>query len=183
MKHGFFGIFRVLPGEDQELYNEMLEELLRDQKPVGALETDLVRQMAQHLWLKRRAARYQEVCFITNQPPELKAKNQMEVDILADLERFTLIEAHQDRLFHRALNALLKLRKEREKSEIGFVRRKREEAEETRRAELHPFKVATAKARAEQAQSNAIAAGIRAATQMERFGGPDFVKNFAQMAA
>lgn len=132
--HGFFGIFRVLEGENQQQYTDMLNELMLDQKPIGALETDLVRQMAQHIWLKQRASRYQEACFIPlGQTPEQKAKDQMEMGITVDLERFAYFQNHHDRLFHRALNALLKLRKERLKAEIGFERRKRAEAEEMRR--------------------------------------------------
>lgn len=151
-KHGFFGRFRVLEGEDQQQYNDILDELMLDQKPVGALETDLVRQMAQHLWLAQRACRYQEGCFIVlSRTPGQIAKDQAEMGVTNDLERFTYWQNHHNRLFHRSLNALLKLRKERENAEIGFERRKRAEAEENRRDkrqeqrdDMHQVRYATA---------------------------------------
>ena len=90
--------------------------------------------MAEHLWLKQRASRCLEATFVPlGQTPEQKANNQMEIGVTNDLERFLYFQNHHDRLFHRALNALLKLRNERLNSEIGFERRKRAEAEENRR--------------------------------------------------
>ena len=130
LKHGFFGRFQVLEDENQEQFNDLFNQLVLDQKPVGALETDLVRQMAEHLWVKERANRYLQATFILlNRLPDQK----IEMGITVDMERFAQFENHNDRLFHRALKALLQLRKEREKSEIGFVRRKHAEAAESRR--------------------------------------------------
>ena|SRR5579863_3219675 len=48
------------------------------------------------------------------------------------LAHFRRYEAHQDRIFRRALADLLKLQKERRLREIGFERQQRAQPEETR---------------------------------------------------
>ena len=179
-KHGFFGRFRVLEGENQQHYNDTLEQLLLDQKPVGTLETDLVRQMAEHLWLAQRATRYQEGCFIVlGRTPEQIAKGQAEMGVTNDLERFTYWQNHHNRLFHRSLNALLKLRNERLKVEIGFDRRKRAEAEENRREKRQEQRDNLYKVRYATAQLQKQLAEIKLWKAIAPFGPPES----SQMAA
>jgi hypothetical protein len=150
--HGLLGRFQVLEGEDQQRYDNLVDQLILEQKPVGLLETELVKKMSEHLWLSERARRYQEGCFLVlSRTPEQIKNDQAEMGILADLERFTIYQAHHDRAFQRALNVLLKLRKERLANEIGFEREKRAQAaeqrrekQEFRREEIHPVRYATA---------------------------------------
>ncbi len=150
--HGLLGRFQVLEGEDQQRYDNLVDQLILEQKPVGLLETELVKKISEHMWLSDRARRYQEGCFVVlSRTPEQIEKDQAEMGILADLERFTIYQAHHDRAFQRALNALLKLRKERLANEIGFEREKRAQAAEQRRdkhefrrEEIHTVRYATA---------------------------------------
>lgn len=132
--HGLLGRFQVLEGEDQQCYDKLVDQLIVEQKPVGLLETELVKKMSEHMWLSDRARRYQEGCFVVlSRTPEQIKNDQAEMGVLADLERFTIYQAHQDRAFQRALNNLQKLRKERQSNEIGFEREKRAQAAEVRR--------------------------------------------------
>jgi hypothetical protein len=150
--HGLLGRFQVFEGEDQEMYDALLDQLMLEQKPVGVLETELVKKMSEHMWLSRRARFYQESCFvILGRTPEQIANHQAEVGVTVDLERFAGYQAQQDRAFQRALNALLKLRKERQLNEIGFEREKRiaaneerKENQEIRREKIHQVRYATA---------------------------------------
>ena len=154
-----------------------------DQQPVGALEIDLVRQMAEHLWLAKRATRYQEGCFVVvGQTPEQKANNQMEMGVLADLERFTHYQNQHERALHRALNALLKLRKEREKAEIGFVRRKHAEAEESRREKRQQDRDKMFEVRYATAKHVNHLTEVKVIKAIAAFGGPEMGK-FGQLAA
>ena len=178
-KHGFFGRFQVLEGEDQQQYHNILDELMLDQQPVGALEIDLVRQMAEHLWVKKRASRYQQATFLVlDRFPDGK----FEMGVTVDLERFAQFENHQDRLFHRALKALLALRKEREKSEIGFVRRKREEAEENRREKRQQDRDKMFEVRYATAQRVDQLTEVKVIKAITAFGGPEMAQ-LAQIAA
>lgn len=151
LTHGLLGQFRVLEGEDQQKYDQLLDQLIAEQKPVGLLETELVKKMSEHLWLSQRARRCQEGCFIVERTPEQMPGHLMEIGVLADLERFTAYQARHDHAFNKALTALLKLRKERQMQEIGFEREKRAQAaeerrerQEIRREETHKIRQTTA---------------------------------------
>ena len=128
--HGLLGRFEVYGAEEQLAYDVFLDGLIDDQKPVGLLETELVKKMSEHFWLSKRARRCQEGCFAQSSPAE---NNRAEIEILPHLERFTAYQAHHDRAFRRALGDLQTLRKQRQSTEIGFEREKRAKAEEERR--------------------------------------------------
>ena len=157
VKHGLTGSFHVLEGEDQQAYTALLNRFMEDEKPVGIAEIELVKKMAQYTWLSDRAIRFQEACFvILNRTPEMRAKGQAELQVRPDLERYTRYQAHHNREYQRASKELRDRRKEREKSERGFVSQKQVEAKETRAAarearaaEMHPYQLAIAKTRAE----------------------------------
>jgi hypothetical protein len=175
--HGLLGRFQVLEGEDQERYDKLVDQLILEQKPVGLLETELVKKMSEHMWLAERARRYQEGCFLVlSRTPEQIKNDQAEMGILSDLERFTIYQAHHDRAFQRALNALLKLRKERLSNEIGFEREKRaqaaeerREAHEKRQIQKHFVAIAIAKAKLEREQTKNFMDQRAANKQMDAY--------------
>jgi hypothetical protein len=157
----------VLPGENQEAFDNLFEQFMLDEKPVGSVEVELVRKMAEHTWLRERAARCQEACFVVMpQTPEQAKNDEAEVRVRPELERYIRYQSHHDRAYQRAAAELLKRPKERRLAEIGLVSQKRAEANETRNAEIHPYKVAAAKAHAECAQANATIRSIAAADKM-----------------
>ena len=130
VKYGLLGRFRVLKDENQETYDNLVNQLIREEKPVGLLETELVKKLSEHMWLSQRARRYQEAYFEPAEvrTPEQKKNNQGEVDILfAPLALFMRYQTRHDRADERTLKNLLRLRKERLTAERGSVSQKRVE--------------------------------------------------------
>lgn len=118
------GRFQVLPCENPDDFRNLLFDLVAEYSPAAPTETLLVEHMAQHQWLRDRALRLQEKCF------------HPETGEIADAKNFTLYLRYlttHERSFHKCLNDLIKLRKERQALEIGFEREKRAQ-------ELHPLK-------------------------------------------
>ena len=156
--HGLTGNFRVLEGEDQDKYDALLDQLMMDEQPLGIAEVELVKKMAEHTWLRERASRFQEACFVVMpRTPEQRANLEAEMAVRPELERYLRYQAHHDRAYQRASDELLKRRKERLKAEIGFESQKRAEAQErrrdaveNRRLERHKYAVATNQARLER---------------------------------
>jgi hypothetical protein len=152
LSHGLCGTFRVLAHELQEDFEHLLTRLTSDQKPVGDLETEIVRKMAQAMWQRERAVQCQGASFVVEQSPEQVRNDQAEVAVTEGLAVYMRYEAHHDRVFRHALADLLKLQKERRLREIGFERQKSTQAEETHKAEMRQIKKATAVARQQCAE-------------------------------
>ena len=166
--HGLTGHFHVMKGEDQQKFENLFDELMRDEKPVGSAEVELVRKMAEHTWLARRATKCQEACFqVDTQTAEQVAKEQHVVHINQELDRFLRYQAHHDRCYQRAANELLRRKKERQLEARGFESQKRAEAEQERQIEKHTQAMAVGKARLQSAE-------IRAAKQFADVLPPDF---------
>jgi len=99
-----------------------------EHQPASPTETSLVEGMAQHQWLRKRALKLESSCFdpTTGQ--------------IADQKQLALCLRYQsthERGFHKCLNALLKLRTEKRKMEIGFESQKRAQEDQTRKREKH----------------------------------------------
>ncbi len=132
--HGLLGQFRVLTGEHQDRFDALLDQLIEDENPVGIAEIELVKKMAESMWLAQRARRYQEACFVVKpQTGDQLAGNQAEIAVRPELERYLRYQAHHDRAYARASAELLKRRKERRLGEVGFESQQRAEAQEKRR--------------------------------------------------
>jgi hypothetical protein len=56
LRHGLFSQTVVLPGEDGAAYERLLKKLKRDLKPIGTLENELVRRVADTWWRMMRVA-------------------------------------------------------------------------------------------------------------------------------
>ncbi|MGH9654236.1 MAG: hypothetical protein ACRD6B_12335 [Bryobacteraceae bacterium] len=162
-KHSLCAQFRVLPElEKQEEYDALLNQLLKDEQPVGQAEIELVVKMAEHTWLANRALRFQNQCFaLEPKSPEQVKKGETPVGVdLTYLEYYVRYHAAQDRAYQRASVELQKRKKARQLAEIGFALQKRAEAEESRKAEKHAVQMATAnmrKQREEMKLGDAIA--------------------------
>jgi hypothetical protein len=155
--HGLSGQFRVIAGENQTAFNDMLDEFMRDEQPIGIAEVELVKKMVESIWLSNRARRYQDACFVVKpQSREQLARNEAEVAVRPELERYERYQAHHDRAYARAAAELLRRKKERRLQQNGFESQKRQEAQERRRenhenrvVELHRFAVADAELKIE----------------------------------
>ena len=132
--HGLTGNFHVLEGEDQAKYDALIDQLMQDERPVGIAEIELVKKMAEHTWLRERASRFQEACFIVMpRTAEQRANVEAEMAVRPELERYIRYQAHHDRAYARASAELLKRKKERRLAAVGFESQKRAEAHERRR--------------------------------------------------
>ena len=141
LKHGLCGKFRVLDGEDQDAFDYLFQQFAKDEQPVGSLETELVRRMAEYSWLRYRASRFQTACFrIEASTPELVENGKTRIAFSPELERFLNYQAHFDRQFSRASAELLKHKKQRYILNVGIVSQKRREAEDFRRSEWHGYR-------------------------------------------
>src|SRR6185437_1082100 len=115
-RHGFAGAFRVLPSEDIDEFKQFDQQLNEEHQPVTPTETLLVTQMAQSWWLRQRALLLQNTCFADDSVDQKQ------------LALFLRYQTANDRVFHKALNELLKLRAEKRKAEIGFESQQREQS-------------------------------------------------------
>ena len=167
-KHGLCGAFHVLAWEEQQDYDNLLNGLMADEKPVGTAEVELVVKMAEHTWLAKRSLRMQEACFSMEETTdEQKARDEQAVGIRADLPDYLRYHTTHDRAYQRASKELRERRKERQIAERGFASQKRAEAEEARKAERHAVAMATAKA-------NLHVAEVKAAKVLAAIMPPDF---------
>jgi hypothetical protein len=123
----------------------LLGALREEHKPSGITETILVDKMAQAFWLTKRAVVLQHITFNHELPGCSNPKR---------LALYLRYETTHDRIFHKCLNELLKLRAEKRKQEIGFESQQQKKADQTRREagenrkhELHRFAVLLAKAK------------------------------------
>ncbi len=108
-KHGLASGAIVVPGEDPGAFDALLNDLLADHAPANCTEELLVREMAQSYWLMQRATRLQNACFIGGE---------------ADSEQLALFLRYRttyERAFHKALNTLIGLKKQRESASRQFV--------------------------------------------------------------
>ncbi len=185
--HGLTGAFRVLPNEKQERFEELFNQFTLDENPVGSVEIELVRKMAEHTWCARRASCLLEACFLViAQSPEQLANSEAEIRVRPELERYERYQAHHDRAYARASAELIKRRNERRKEEIGFESQKRAEAQEKRRdakenreVEQHKVAFANAQKALELKEMRLFNETAAAAKRMNVFEGPQKEKTAA----
>jgi len=108
-KHGLASGELTIPDEDPAEFEALLRDLVEEHQPAHATEELLVKEMAQSWWLAQRAIRLQNECFTENGVDERR------------LSLFLRYQTTHERAFHKALNTLLRLRKERSRSANGFV--------------------------------------------------------------
>jgi hypothetical protein len=58
LTHGAFAQELILPGESKREFKMLLESLVAEWSPNGALEEDAVLTLAKYIWAKRRIDRY-----------------------------------------------------------------------------------------------------------------------------
>jgi hypothetical protein len=161
--HGLCGRFKVLPCEDQAAFDDLFDSFVRDEKPVGSAELQLVRKMAEYTWLSQRATYLQDFCFRVELQTAAQAKTHQH-DVQINFPRLDLVmryQAHCDRSYSRAANELIRRRKERLLQESRVVQQKRQQAADKRREKHHELReeyqlvrTATAKTDLESKQIN-----------------------------
>jgi hypothetical protein len=120
LKHGLSTGTVLIPGENEKEFEALRDTLRREHQPADATDQMLVDQLAQSHWLLQRAIRFQNGCFTADGVDEKR------------LALFVRYGSAHERAFHKALNALLRLKKERRRAvpapqkhpsapETGFV--------------------------------------------------------------
>ena len=109
LKHGLASGELIIPGEDRTDFETLRDALLEEHQPANTTEEMLIQQMAQSYWLTQRALRLQNECFAEHGIDEKR------------LALFLRYQTSHERAFHKALNTLIRLQKERRREAIGFV--------------------------------------------------------------
>lgn len=104
LKHGLSIGTLLIPGEDEKEFEALRDTLRREHQPADTTEQMLVDQLAQSHWLHQRAIRFQNECFTADGVDEKR------------LALFLRYGSAHERAFHKALNALLRLKKERRRA-------------------------------------------------------------------
>ena len=110
---GFAVATIILKGENEEDFYKLHRNFLNELQPATHVELTLVEKMVHNQWLSLRAIRLQSERLATIEPGRETPR---------DLGLLIRYQNAADRAFHKCHAELLKLQKEREKSEIGFVR-------------------------------------------------------------
>jgi hypothetical protein len=122
-KHGLASAQLIIPGEGSAAFDALLTDLLAEHQPANSTEQLLILEMAQSYWLTQRAIRFQNQCFA---PEGVNEKR---------LALFLRYQTTHERAFHKALNTLIRLKKDHTRGfvsqelaasgpEIGFVSQK-----------------------------------------------------------
>ena len=111
---GFASNTIIIPGEDPDEFRGLVEDFIAEHQPVCVTEQVLVEKMAQQQWLSLRALRLQGEAFI------YQACADIGFAVPKDLGLLIRYQTSADRAFHRAHNELVKAKKQRSNSEIGF---------------------------------------------------------------
>lgn len=112
LKHGLASSLPIIPGEDLNDFETLLNNLLEEHQPATATEELLIKEMAQSHWLAQRAIRLQNDCF---------------AGAVVDDKRLALYLRYQtthQRAFYKALSSMLAAKKTRLKTAAGFVSQK-----------------------------------------------------------
>ena len=153
-QHGFCGTFTVLPSEDQDQFETLLDALRMEHQPVTPTEALLVDKMAEHYWLSQRAQILQDLSMDGDAPSNEKEKS---------FALYIRYQTANDRGFSKCLHDLLKLRAERRKLIADREKQQQRQAEEQRKQEAHEARVRTVNAKAEfQELENSIKETIQA---------------------
>ena len=127
LKHGLAGKFRVLEGESQADFDAAQEALIAEHNPTTPTESELVRRMAEHAWLSRRAQNLVDLAVVGRDAHLLTV--------------FLRYQTTNDRGFRACLNDLLRLRREQRAAAREFE-------SQNQQTEIHETRVRLANARA-----------------------------------
>lgn len=155
LKVGLTGPFLPLGGEDRDNFERLHESLRAEYQPVTDTESILVHNLAKHHWLMNRSLSAQKLCF-------------EEGGFIRDEKQFALLlrlQATNENSFLRNLNQLLKLKKEREAREVGFVSQNRKIGSIIRKVEADEIKLKLLRAKLEALSKPVSAIRRRSATE------------------
>jgi len=109
LKHGLASGQPIIPGEDPAAFETLLRTLTEEHQPATATEQLLIQDMARSYSLTQRAIRLQNDCFTAEGVKEKQ------------LALFLRYQTTHGRAFYKALNSLIRLKKDGTRAERGFV--------------------------------------------------------------
>src|SRR5688572_14006470 len=74
LKHGAYSTTAVLPGEDPAAFERLHKDLRAEFGPTGALEEDILANMARLIWRKKNLATFRKAELATAHYEHIKAK-------------------------------------------------------------------------------------------------------------
>src|SRR3982074_3627692 len=86
LKHGAYCMSSLLPGEDVAAFEKLLQDLVKEFAPTGALEEDIVVTMARHMWRKRHLATYRNAQIARERYSIIEAEKRVRRDDVPELE-------------------------------------------------------------------------------------------------
>ena len=142
-RHGLAGDFALLPNENRADFDQLVASLIAEHDPQTPTERVLIQDMAQHHWLLERALNLQT--------------NAIAAGDHKVLSLYIRYQTTHQRAFHKCLNELLRLRKQRLAEARGFesqilraAREQRAHTREQRAIELHNSRLETENRRRDQ---------------------------------
>jgi hypothetical protein len=115
LRHGLTAKGVVIPGEDPAEYDTLRQELHEDYAPANTAEATIVDQIAQHTWRLQRVRRAETAMFerlMKDNDTDRAIANALN-DPCCQLETIRRYEVTIERSYHRAIDQLRKLQKER----------------------------------------------------------------------
>jgi hypothetical protein len=118
-RHGLTAKQVVIPGEDPAEYDALRQEFHEDYAPANAAESVVVDLIAQHSWRLQRVRRAESATFerLMREDDTDAAMAGALVHPHGDLEKIRRYEVTIERSFHRAIEQLRKLQKDRRAEE------------------------------------------------------------------
>ena len=110
IRHGLASQMAVVPGEDQQAYEQFCSEFFEDLKPKGMLEQQLAQSLADAQWRLKRCRAIEQVILCAE--PESVYRNAVaafQADQVASLNKFSLYEQRLTRNFQSTLKEFLAL--------------------------------------------------------------------------
>ena len=130
-KHGFCGVFSLLPSESTQDFDDLLAALRQDHQPANATEDILVERMAQHHWLSQRALHLQTTLLSGDGLIQPNEKN---------FALYLRYQTANDRAFSKCLHDLLKLRSAQRQAENDARKAETERHKQEQREAEHKRK-------------------------------------------
>ena len=126
------GNFKLLPFENEAAFKALEQSLLDEHQPATQTELILVHEMAESQWLAQRSRHFQDACF----HPETG-----EITDDKKLSLYMRYHTTHTRAFNRCLNDLLRLRREKRQSELGFEAQRVANERHQMKKDLHYWKI------------------------------------------
>ena len=128
--HGLTSACLVLPWEDENEFDSLLNQLVAEHRPATAIEGIMVREIAEQYWRLQRARNHEHVLLIKT--TEILERGRTDIAAYDAWDReVTLAQRYatrHERAFHKCLNTLRTLQKERRQAETEAAAEAKPEA-------------------------------------------------------